>query len=92
MATSTACTNCDSSVIRYSRWRRKDGVLRLLLYSAYRCEACGHRHHRFNVVGVVGTAVVVLLVTGFFTVANLASKPYEQPAASPLAAHKGGFR
>jgi predicted RNA-binding Zn-ribbon protein involved in translation (DUF1610 family) len=92
MAASKACPNCNSSVVQHSHWRRSDGVLRRVFFSSFRCHACGHRHHRFNVVGVVGTAVVVLLVTSFFTVANIVSKPYQQPTGSPLASQRVGSR
>lgn len=88
MATSTACPKCDSSVVRYSRRRRKDGLLRLLFYSAFRCELCGHRHYRFKLLAVAGTVAVVLLITSFFGVANMVSKPYEQPKAQPLASRQ----
>jgi hypothetical protein len=92
MAASKACTHCNSSVVQHSHWRPSDGVLRRVFFSSFRCHACGHRHHRFNVVGVVGTAVVVLLVTSFFTVANIVSKPYQQPTGSPLASQRVGGR
>ncbi len=81
MVASTACPNCDSSSVRYSHRRLKDGLLRVLFFSAFRCHACGHRHYRFNFLGVALAVAVLLVIALFVGVVHLMSRYYEQPAA-----------
>lgn len=57
------CPKCGSAAVFHSRRRRADGLLRPLLFSAFRCHACGHRHFRINVVAV---AAAVLLISAMF--------------------------
>jgi hypothetical protein len=73
----------------YSHRRRKDGLLRLLFGSAYRCYACGHRHHRINPVALAKTAAVLLLLALFVGVGEIVSMHQEPQQAPPHASTQG---
>lgn len=83
MTSSTNCPQCGGGALYYSRRRRKDGLLRLMFGSAYRCHACGHRHYRINPVAVATTAAVLLLVALFVGVGEIVGMPREPQQAAP---------
>jgi len=62
MGASATCLKCGTSSFRHSRWRRRDGALKRLFYSAVRCQACGHRRYRFSLWGLTVALFVILLV------------------------------
>jgi DNA-directed RNA polymerase subunit RPC12/RpoP len=64
MSASASCLKCGTSSFRHSRWRRKDGALKRLIYSAVRCQACGHRRYHLNLWGLA-VAVFAILLTAF---------------------------
>lgn len=60
MAMSSTCPKCGSNAVFHSRHRRKDGLRRLLFYSALRCHACGHRYFYINFMSPTVIAVALL--------------------------------
>ena len=64
MTTAATCPKCGSSDFRYSQRRLKDGLLRMLFSSAFRCHSCGHRHFRVSGASLA-VAVTVLLFVAF---------------------------
>jgi len=84
MVAAATCSKCGSTALRYSQRRRKDGLLRLLFCSAFRCHACGRRHHRINFFAVAAAAAVLLLLAFFLGVGEIIWTYYEQKQAPPL--------
>jgi hypothetical protein len=62
MVASNSCSKCGSTALRHSRWQRRDGLLRSLVYSAVRCQACQQRQFRFSPWGATVTIAAALLV------------------------------
>jgi predicted RNA-binding Zn-ribbon protein involved in translation (DUF1610 family) len=74
MAASTACPNCGSETVRHSQWRRKDGVLRLLFFSTWRCQTCRHRSHRVSLWGAAAILGAVLVMSSCVGVVYIISR------------------
>ena len=84
------CPGCGSGALFHSRRRRKDGVLRLLFFSAFRCHACGQRHFRIDLVAVTAAAVIVLTSVALVGVGEVVLTQHAQLHASTQAASGNG--
>lgn len=89
MATSSTCPKCGSSAVFHSRHRRKDGLRRLLFYSALRCHACGHRYFSINFISPTAIAVAllalaVLIPAAFIGLGNVSWLHHAQTQTPPL--------
>ncbi len=82
MAAVIRCPKCKSGVVRHSRWRRVDGLLRKLLFAAYRCRDCRARFWRFDGGSFALVAVVVLTVCAAIA-GGWALHKYQQPDPEP---------
>ena len=92
MDATMTCPGCGSGALFCSRRRRKDGVLRLLFFSAFRCHTCGQRHFRIDLVAVAAVAAVVLTAGAFVGVGELVATHRAQlhaPAAASAQAAIG---
>ena len=79
------CPGCGSGALFHSRRRRKDGLLRLLFFSAFRCHACGRRHFRIDLVAVAAAAAVVLTAGAFVGVGEVVLTHHAQLHAPAVA-------
>ncbi len=77
MATALSCPKCDSHAVRYSRRHIRDGPLRMLFCSAFRCNACGHRYFRFNAVSLAVVAALLLLLAILVVIGQMVLTHYE---------------
>ena len=84
MGASTTCLKCGTSSFRHSRWRRKDGAFKRLVYSAVRCQACGYRRYRFSLWGMAVTLFVILLTVFVVGVVAVISTDNERPEPPSL--------
>jgi len=62
MGVTDACSKCGATALRHSRWRKQDGLLRSLFFSAVRCQACQYRQHRFSPWATTVTVAAVLSI------------------------------
>jgi uncharacterized protein (DUF983 family) len=85
MSASMNCPRCGSKAIFHSRWRRGDGLLRPLLFAAFRCHACGHRHFRIDAVAVAVVAAVLLTSAMLIGVGEVVWTRHAQQRSSPIA-------
>lgn len=76
MSASASCLKCGTDSFRHSRWRKKDGAIKRLFYSAVRCQACGHRRYRFNLWGLSVAFFVILLMAFVVGVVVVVSTDY----------------
>ena len=86
---SSACPKCGSSAVFHSRHRQKDGLRRLLFYSALRCHACGHRYFSVNflspaVIAVALVAAAVLIPAALIGLRKATWLHQAQAQTSPL--------
>lgn len=81
-AAAITCPSCRSGEVRHSRWRREEGLLRLLFFSRYRCRDCRARFSRFN-VGAMAVIAVLVLTIGAAIGAGWALRDHHYPEPEP---------